>query len=245
MKSDIMKTVVVPIILRLFFVVIFTSCLFSDSGNAQTTKEPAKRYAKFLFYDSPADAPKNAFVHQAGLEPQEVVFDRYNFTDSLELSPTATRFFFLPNQLAEDVKPPKGAPFVKIPKTWSKVLILVVEDKSNSVMPIRMLPINASDDAFGPGELSFINFSDVTVFGKVGNKTLHSKPQSSELIKRPIAKAGNYMVVLDSFKGSKKNRRRLVQQKCQFDPAARVLTLILPLPPPRLVTLYSAPISDF
>lgn len=220
--------------------------LLTLPGFAQEkSEEKDKRLVKVMFYGAPAGAADKAYVYQRGGDPQEVTLDKYNFSDSIELKKETAQIAFLPHMLSEDEPVPTGAPVVKVPPSWNRILILVSEDKGNKVMPIKMLPINASQGAFGSGEVAFMNFSEMTVFGKVGDKKLVSKPRSKEVVKSPASSMETYMVVLDTYKDSIEKRRRLVQQKCQFNPAARVLTLVLPMPPPRMVKLYSAPINDF
>ncbi|MGJ8634474.1 MAG: hypothetical protein ACSHX7_11205 [Luteolibacter sp.] len=221
------------------------ACL-SVSAQQEEKKEKgdSKRMVRVMYYGAPAGAPTSAFVYQKGLLSQEVILDRHNFIGSFEMSPEATKLVFLPGELAEDEQPPADAPSVSIPKTWQKVLLLVSADSKNKVLPIQMLPINASPGVFNPGEIYFMNFSKVTVFGMVGSKKLLCKPESKEIIKKPAADFTTYAVQLDSYKDSMENRRKLVRQNCNQNPNARVLTLILPLPPPRLVFLYSAPIND-
>ncbi|MGJ8671835.1 hypothetical protein [Rubritalea sp.] len=224
--------------------VVSVFSLLSLQSHAQTS-EKTKRLAKVMYYGATSDAPDKAFVYEPGGEPQEVELPRYNFTESFELKKDTVQLAFLPRVINEDEQVPLSSPIVKIPASWDRVLLLILEDKKNKIMPIRILPINASEGEFGKGEICFMNFSAVTVFGKVGDKKLLSKPKSKVTIKDPLQNRGGYMVKLDFSEGSIANRRSLVQQRCLFDPDARVLTLVLPLAPPRLVRLYSAPINDF
>lgn len=203
------------------------------------------RVARVLYYGAPANAPEVAFVHQAEMPSQEVELGRHNFSDSFDLGPGAIRLALLPSALPEGEPVPAGAPSVAIPEGWNKVLILVFKDKSNPIMPIQLKAINANDDEFGPGELYFVNFSEMTVFGMVGEKRLISKPRTAETISAPRSGRGKYMLKLNAFKDDPEKRRRLIQQRCHYDPTARVLTFMVPLPAPRMVKLYSAPIKDF
>jgi hypothetical protein len=204
-----------------------------------------ERLARVLYYGASSEAPQTAFVYQADSESQEVELGRHNFSESFEVSDKTDRLYFLPSVLPEDTPLPTGAPSVAIGEDWNKILILVFRDESNPIMPIRLRAINANDDAFGPGELYFVNFSEMTVFGLVGEKKIISKPRSIEVVSEPRQGRGRYILKLDAFKDSIEDRRRLIKQKCFFDPNARVVTFLVPLPYPRMVKLYSAPIYDF
>ncbi|CAA6691874.1 Unannotated [Lentimonas sp. CC19] len=75
---------------------------------------------------------------------------------------------------------------------------------------------------FGPGQLFFINMSEMTVFGYVGDKKLISKPQTTEIIEQPREGTESYMLKLDSFNGDLSTRRKCVQQRCQYRPDERI-----------------------
>ncbi|CAA6677954.1 MULTISPECIES: hypothetical protein [unclassified Lentimonas] len=220
-------------------------CLLLLCGLAVSTVCSADRVARIIYYGAPTNAPQTTYVYQADQEPQEIRLDSHNFSESFDLSPGSNRLAFLPSLLPEDAPVPQAAPMLNIPEDWNKVLILAFEDKENPVLPIRLKAINANENVFGSGDTLFVNFSDVTVAGYVGDKKLISKPRSTARITNPRSGIGNYMIKLDVFETDENIRRRLVQQKCQYNPAMRVVTFFVPMPPPRKVKVYSAPIWDF
>ncbi|WPJ96418.1 hypothetical protein SH580_01715 [Coraliomargarita algicola] len=203
------------------------------------------RVARVLYYGAPAGGPEYAFVNQVNQEPQKVSLDRHNFSESFDLTEGSIRLYFLPSLLAEDAPVPESAPSVYVPEDWSKVLILAFQDKNNPTMPIRLKAINANDDVFAPGGVYFVNFSEMTVFLMVGDKELISQPHSLEMVTKPIKERGSYLLKLATFKDNPNKYRPLVQQKCQYHPDVRVLTFVSPMPPPRMVKLYSVPIPNF
>jgi hypothetical protein len=198
-----------------------------------------------MYYEAPAGAPSEAYVYQEGIDPQVVELDKRNFSKSFDMGDGSIRMAFLPTLLAEDAEVPESAPSVAVPEDWTKVLILVFQDTSNTVMPIRLQAINTSDDVFVPGGILIANFSEITVFGKVGDKKLVSKPKSVEFIKQPISERGHYAVSLYTYKDGAEKRSPLLKQRWQYNPGTRVITFITPAPLPRMVKLYSAPIPDF
>lgn len=203
------------------------------------------RVARVLYYGAPAGGPEYAFVNQVNQEPQKVSLDRHNFSESFDVAEGSIRLYFLPSLLAEDAPMPESAPSVYVPEDWSKVLILAFQDQNNPTMPIRLKAINANDDVFAPGGVYFVNFSEMTVFGMVGEKELISQPHSLEMVTKPIKERGSYLLKLATFKDNPNKHRPLVQQKCQYHPDVRVLTFVSPMPPPRMVKLYSVPIPNF
>lgn len=209
------------------------------------TSVHADRLARILYHGAPVDAPKNAFVYQKNKAPQEVVLERRNFSKSFELAGGDLRLAFMPSVLPEGAVFPVEAPALVIPKQWKKVLILVFHDPTNPIMPIRLQALNANDNVFGPGELLFINYSDISIFGLVGEKKLLLHPETTEVVSHPIPKMGEYQVKLDSVENDIESRRWLMRQTWRHQPKVRRVVFVLPLPAPRTVKLYTAPIRDF
>lgn len=205
----------------------------------------ADRVARILYYGAPVDAPRHAFLYQADQEPLEVPLPRSNFSKSFDLLAGDIHLSFLPSVLPKDTPIPEAAPSLDIPKEWRKVLILVFSDPSNPIMPIRLKAIDASDDVFGPGELLFINFSEISIFGLVGKKKLLLHPEMAKVVSNPIPQKGEYQVKLDSVKDSVESRRWLMRQTWRHQPSIRRVVFVLPLPAPRTVKLYTASIRDF
>ncbi|MGZ0655767.1 hypothetical protein ACWPKO_11035 [Coraliomargarita sp. W4R53] len=228
-------------------ILLATFCLFAASTLH------ADRVARILYYGASAEAPKNAVVYQARTgpkstavgEPQGIQLPRHNFTKSFDLDGGKLRLSFLPSRLAEEVPVPEEAPSVMIPKNWEKVLLLVFADPSNPVMPIRVKALNASDDVFGPGELLFINYSEISIFGLLGEQKLLVHPGTMKVVSSPMSKMGEYQVKLDSVEGDIESRRWLMRQTWRHHPGVRRVVFAFPLPAPRTVKLYSAPIRDF
>ncbi len=205
----------------------------------------ANRVARVIYYGATEDAPETAYLHQEGQRAQEVELGRHNFSESFKLAADTERVSFLQSALPKGTPAPAGAPSVEIPADWNKVLIIVLEDKSNLTFPIQLKAINANEDVFGAGDTCFVNFSEMTVLGTVGDKDLVLKPTETIVISQPRVGRGNYLQKLNAYKDDPNRQRRLVQQKCQYDPSERMVTFMVPLAPPRMVRVYSAPIIDF
>ncbi|MDA9260492.1 hypothetical protein N9P58_01365 [Puniceicoccaceae bacterium] len=206
----------------------------------------AQRDIRILYYDSPKGAPETAYLYEsATAKGEEVGLPRWNFSETYEIRGGARVLNFLPQALPEGEEFPVNAPKVKIPKGWKKVLILAFPDPSNPVLPIRFQAINANDDKFGPGDLLFVNFSEISIFGLVGDKKLLVKPESTSIIKNPIKEKGDYHVKLDSVNDGIESRSWLLRQTWRHQPQVRRVIFAMPLPAPRHVRLYSAPIRNF
>ncbi|MDQ8196179.1 hypothetical protein QEH59_17215 [Coraliomargarita sp. SDUM461004] len=171
-----------------------------------------------MYYDAPDSAPKDAFIYQGDEAAGRVPLPRRNFSKPFELAEGALRVSLLPAALAEGVSIPEQAPAIQIPKEWDKVLILAFPDPNNPIFPIRLKALDASDDVFGPGELLFINFAEVSIFGMVGEQKLLLHPETIQVISHPIPDKGEYQIKLDSVKNDIESRRWLMRQTWRHQP---------------------------
>lgn len=205
----------------------------------------AERVARIMYYGASKAAPKTAFAYDEKGASQAVELSRHHFSDSFEIPSGDIVLQFVSKELSDDQLMPEAAPRLKIPKEWKKVLIMVSEDLENAVFPITLNAIDASDDVFGPGELLFINFSEIGIFGMIGDKKLVLKPKTTALISSPASKKEDYYVQLDSVEGTIETRRWFLRQRWRHQPEQRYVAFVIPLPKPRVAKIYATPIRDF
>ena len=205
----------------------------------------AERVARIMYYGASKAAPKTAVAYDENGASQAVELGRHHFSDSFEIPAGDIVLKFVSKELPDDQPVPEAAPRLNIPKQWKKVLIMVSEDMGNTVFPIALNAIDASDDVFGPGELLFINFTEIGVFGMVGDKKLVLRPQATALISNPASKREDYYVQLDSVESTIETRRWLLRQSWRHQPKQRYVAFVLPMPPPRVAKIYATPIRDF
>lgn len=219
-------------------------------------KKNQGRPVKVMYYMAPRGAPVEAYVYAGATQVGVTELTRTNFSETFEIPKGGrigakgkaggpVKLSFLPSSLSEGEELPAGAPSVIIPKNWQKVLLLVFPNPKNSVMPIRFKAINASEDKFGAGSIYMLNYSDVGVFGTVGDKTLKLNPRSEKIIKDPINKNGTYPVKLESQVKGEKKPRRFIKQMWGHSDKMRSVLFIMPKPAPMHATYYNAPIRDF
>jgi len=206
----------------------------------------AQRAARMIYFNAPDDAPKKTFLYQQkDSVAKELELKSKNFAAAFKLESGDLNLRFLPAPLAVDQEIPSKAPAVRIPKEWDKVLLLVSEDKNNSVIPIRVVAINASDNVFPEGSLYFINLSNVYVQGTLGDQTLQMKPRSKKIITSPRKDVGNYGIKVESYNENTKQKSSLVEQLWRHIPTSKFVVIITNLPPPRSAKLFTAEIRNF
>lgn len=223
-------------------------------------KKSQGRPVKIMYYMAPADAPEEAYIYAGAKQISLTELTRKNFSETFlipklggkgarrELASNVggpVKLSFLPRLLNKGERVPVGAPSVLIPKGWDKVLLLVFPDTKNSVMPIRVKAINASDDKFGPGSIYMLNFSNLHIFGSVGDKKLNLKAKSEMILKNPINRNGMYPVILQALVKGVEKPRRFIKQMWSNSDNTRDVLFFIPRPAPMHATYYCAPVSDF
>jgi hypothetical protein len=224
----------------LFLKTAFLSVILLISCSAS-----AERVARIMYYGASKAAPKTAVAYDENGGSQAVELNPHHFSDSVEIPSGDIVLHFVSKELSDDQLIPEAAPRLKIPKEWKKVLIMVSEDLENAVFPISLNAIDASDDVFGPGEILFINFSEIGIFGMIGDKKLVLKPKTTALISNPASKKEDYYVQLDSVEGTIDTRRWFLRQRWRHQPEQRYVAFVIPIPKPRVAKIYATPIRDF
>lgn len=214
-----------------------TICLLTGIAHAD-------RPLRLLYFQAPANAPEEVCVYAAGAMVAESELPRHNFSDNVVIPKGDTVLHFLPTPLSEGEELPEKAPKVRIPEGWQKVLLLVAEDKGNSILPIRVKAINASDSVFGPGSIYMMNLSKIRIGGTIGDKNLDLRPGKVQILKNPISGNGFYPTKLYSIATPGARPQRFIKQMWEKDGNTRQVLFILPKPAPQHATYYCAPISD-
>ena len=229
----------------LILVVALSSLAHSQIERGRSKKSNEGRPVKILYYKASKGAPSEADVYVGAEKIAETKLPTHNFSATFEIPKGDINLKFGPRSLTEDQKVPADLPSVKISESWSKVLLLVYPAEENTTMPIKVVAINASNNVFGPGSVYMINYSDVAVFGQMGNKKIEMKPKSTFVLTKPIDGAGAYPVKLNAFVKGQKVPRKFIRQMWTINNTTRKVLFIMPRPAPHYATYYSAPIRGF
>jgi len=199
----------------------------------------AERVIRVIYFQGPSDAPREAFLYGTTGNFAKVKLPRHNTSDEVVLPDSGEDFVLLPRELPPETLPPSNAPKVKIPIDWELSVLLVLSDSSNPVLPLKVQPINASDSVFGPGEIYWVNLTEIAIGGMVGDTKLVVSPRSVKITSSPKKERGDYRVLIDCVTPGESKRRWLVRQTWRHAPTARNIVFIQPLDPPRIASLYT------
>tara|TARA_B110000285_G_C15051606_1_gene577307 strand:+ start:658 stop:1347 length:690 start_codon:yes stop_codon:yes gene_type:complete len=204
----------------------------------------AERTVRVLHYGAPKDSNLlEAFLYGGLPEAIPVTLNRSNFSNQIPISAETELLRVLPRLLIKDEVFPRDAPSIAIPTTWVDTLLIFFHDTTNSVMPIRIAKMNASAGVFNPGELYWINMSEVFVGGTVGAEELRIAPQKTAIMKCPTEDR-ECAVKLDFVVKGETSRRALIRQMWRVNKQTRQVVFILKKPAPQMASYYVLPIKD-
>jgi hypothetical protein len=204
----------------------------------------AERPMQILYFQAPNEAPTEAYIYANDAMLMKTDLPRSNFSKSIEIPKGSIQLQFLAEPVEEGSKVPREAPLVTIPEGWSKILLLVFEGEIDAIMPIRVRAINASDDVFGPGSIHVINFSDIRIGGRIGDKIIDLHPHKTKTIKHPIKNNGYYPTKLQAITKEGEKPQWFIKQMWEHNESTRNVLFILAKPAPLHATYYCAPIRD-
>ena len=145
-------------------------------------QEAAKRNCRILFLERPATAPKSLHLFD-GSTSQQVDLPSMNLSSVYAITPNSTQLKLLPAQVdnPENISP--DAPAVDIPAEYTNILLIISSDPENKIAPVKLAVINLN---FKIGQTLWINRTDKTIEGKLGEQALSLEPDSSKIIDAPL-----------------------------------------------------------
>lgn len=209
----------------------------------------AERTIRLVYYGAPTDSPlKELFIYGNSSEnPAAFIhtkLNRSNFCPPIPIAEQTTTLKLLSEPLKEGQAMPRGATTVRIDKDWQHtLLILFHSNKSKTTLPVGIHKINASPDVFGPGELYWINLSEIAIGGHVGNQKIILRPQQTKVMKCPAGEI-ECVVRLNYLVRGEEKSRSLIRQMWRIDERTRQVVLILKRPEPKNATYYVLPIRE-
>lgn len=92
---------------------------------------------------------------------------------------------------AEDPKEvPADAPMVEIPADYTDFLLLVFSDPNNKIAPVKLEAVNLECGNSKLGQTLWVNRTEKTIEGKLGEKNLSLGPATSKILDAPVSDKG-------------------------------------------------------
>lgn len=183
------------------------------------------RTCRIVFPDSPNGSPETLSLFD-GTRFQQVELPRHNLSPIYSLSDGVIdlRLF---NQLPTNAKDfPEGAPSANIPKEFSDCYLILTSDPENPIAPVKIRVVDASSTRLARGEMLWINLTEKTITGTVGDSKINIVPDASEVVKKPREDAGDYVVLLNFHTADEVARYPLCETNWRHDARSRSLVII-------------------
>lgn len=165
------------------FSIIFLS-LFSPLSHSHA-QEATHRNCRIVFPGRPADAPKRLHLFD-GTSSQEIELPSMNLSPVYNLPAGAMHLKLLTSKPEDSESVPPDAPSIEIPENYHDFYLIVSRDPENKIAAVKLKAINIETANFKLGQTLWINHTDQTIEGKLGDRILSLGPDSSKILDAPF-----------------------------------------------------------
>ena len=201
-------------------------CLLVLLPSLTTARPESSRTVRILFLGAAANAPQKLHLFD-GTGCQEVELPQMNLSPVYKLpdGPLVIRMLPAPPANPEQIDP--KAPKAVIRESVTDLYLLVSNDPSNSVAPVRMQVIDANAAKFRKGQMLWYNLTPNAVGGQLGNQSLKLAPNSKAVVDPPASGNDDYNVNLSFRIPDDKRLFPLCETKWLHDSNSRTLFFIV------------------
>jgi hypothetical protein len=173
--------------MKIFPIILFSVFSFLSDSHAQETTH---RTCRIVFPGRPADAPKRLHLFD-GTSSQEIELPSMNLSPVYNLPAGAIHLKFFTSKPEDSKSVSPDAPSVEIPENYHDFYLIVASDPENKIAAVKLKAINIESANFKLGQTLWINHTDQTIEGKLGDRVLSLGPNSSKILDSPfIDKSG-------------------------------------------------------
>jgi len=214
-------------------------CIIASlAPTAAFSQKASDRSVRSIFFKRPVEITATAALAHAG-GSISISLPAMSLSDPATLPPGDLVLAVLPKPPAPGSPIPPGAPSVRIPAAWSRVLLLFFPDPDNKIFPVRVLPYDGSIPSFKPGEMLCLNLSNAAVGGLLGEAKFRINPGKSAVLKPSMHEVGDYPVVVDCLLKGETSTRPLCRTVWRHDPETRQILFIVNADDRRVPRIWS------
>jgi hypothetical protein len=185
-----------------------------------------ERSLRAVFFKRPPDMPETAVLFNPATSV-EVELPPMNLSEPVAIPAGDQVFAILPQAPQAGDPIPPGAPQIKVPAAWQRVILLFFPDPSNKVFPVRVLPVDGSLDQFKPGDLLCFNLSTAEIAGTLGEAKFRIASGKSAIVKPSRTESGDYPVAIDCLLPGETRPSPLCRTTWRHDTEIRQLLFIV------------------
>ena len=172
-------------LISLFLVISCLPCLAQGKEKERT--------CRIIFLGRTSESPEKAYLFD-GTKSHEVLLSDMNFSEVVQLPVGGLVLGMTPEPVAEPEEFPADAPVLAIPEGLTDFYVIVVNDPSNKLLPIRMQAVDAGT-SLKPGQTLWINLTTHAIAGKLGKESLTIPAGAKVIGKAPLAASGYYRAI--------------------------------------------------
>ena len=199
---------------------IFFLLLFALSAAAQV-----QRTCRILYPGGPQQHAGKYYLFD-GKNSQEVSLPRLSFSPVYKLSSGNIKLRMLAAPIASPEEVPAAAPELILLEDVTDIYLIISNDPSNKVLPLKMNLVNANHNKIGLGDMLWFNLTSKHIKGEVGRSHLSLAANDSALIKSPASAAGDYPVEIDFRVKGDERIHPLIESQWYHDPRSRYLVFV-------------------
>ena len=216
-------------------------CIFL-AGISQLQAQQAERACQTLFFQRPADAPAQIFLHD-GQRSRKIELPKLNLSEPYAIAGGDVRLAFTETEVTDPKQIPATAPTAAVPAAWPRVLLLFQSDPA-APGKLRVTPLEVGAERFRPGEMLWFNLTDLALGGQIGKSKLLAHSHSQIVLPAPADQAGDYSVAIDMMEKDSTTGRPVCRTTWQFDPGVRMLVFVAADPGRRAPRVMGIPVPN-
>lgn len=197
------------------------------AGMPESTDQ-GNRTCRVLFLGRSAEVPKEAYLFD-GTTSQKVSLPTNNFSEVVQLPDGELTLRLYAEPVSELEKSGGKAPAVAVAVEADVIdfFLLVENDPSNSVIPVKMEVIDISNGQLELGQTLWINQTAHNISAELGDKTILIPPRQRAIAPPPLEKSGYYKAQFKYQREAKDEFLPLMRKSWWFDNSSRNMGFIV------------------
>lgn len=188
-------------------------------------QETSQRTCRIVFLDRPTGAPTSLHLYD-GTSSQEVELPSMNLSPVYKIASGNIQLRLLATKVEDPNTVSPDAPSITIPESYTDFFLLVSSDPDNRIAPVSIKGLSPTSEAFKLGQMLWINLTDKTIKGKIGDQSISLNAESSAVVEAPRNDSGDYPVLLNYLIEGKDDVYAICETQWQHNPASRAIVIV-------------------
>lgn len=196
---------------------VFALLILGQTASART--------CRIVFLDRPTDAPNTLHLFD-GTTSQEVALPGMNLSPVYNLPSGIINLRLLPAKVEDPKTVSPDAPSIEISEDYTDFFLIVSSNPDNKIAPVSIKAFSPNNNAFKLGQMLWINLTDKTITGEIGEQSLSLNAESSAIVEAPRNDIGDYPIILNYLIEGKGDPYAICETRWQHNPASRAVVIV-------------------